>query len=172
MRMFILFLSAFCLLISASGAADAQNMTIILVRHAEKDTSPAAYKTDADLTAAGRERAARLFEVVKPFQPENIFSTQLKRTLNTATPAAQRLIAPYRMQVQFYDYGELEDFAARLLKLKSKCVLVVGHNTTTPELANLLIGKEKYQTLGDNEYDKMFIIKIKGKKITDRVVEY
>ena len=147
-------------------------MTIILVRHAEKDVSAGAGKSNPELTAAGAQRAARLFEIVKPFQPEYIFSTTLQRTINTAVPSAENLIPNYRMQIQFYDYGELDEFAAKLLKLKTKSVLVVGHNTTTPELANLLIGKKKYQALGDNEYDKMFIIKIKDGKIADKMIEY
>ena len=147
-------------------------MTIILVRHAEKDVSSTASKTNPTLTTAGTQRATRLFEMVKPFQPEYIFSTTLQRTIDTVVPSAENLIPNYRMQIQFYDYGELDEFAAKLLKLKAKSILVVGHNTTTPELANLLIGKKKYQPLGDNEYNKMFIVEIKGGKIEDKMIEY
>lgn len=162
----------FSLILSASINVFAQNTTYILVRHAEKDTSPMASKTNPDLTAEGKQRAGRLFELVKPYQPEYIFSTTFQRTISTLLPTAENLLPNYRVQMQFYDFSELEDFAAKLLKLKTKSVVVVGHNTTTPELANLLIGKEKYKALGDNEYNKAFIIKINGTKIEDKVIEY
>lgn len=150
----------------------AQNKTFILVRHAEKDTSAGASRTDPELTDEGKKRAARLFELVKNCRPEYIFSTTFKRTINTAAPSAESLIPNYRLQLQFYDYDELEDFAARLLNLKTRCVLVVGHNSTTPALANLLIKEEKYKPLADTEYNKAFIIKIKDAKTEDKVIEY
>lgn len=169
MKNFLFILFGFCIF---SLPAAAQDMTIILVRHAEKDVSAAASKTNPGLTEAGRRRAERLFEFIKPFQPEYIFSTTFKRTLETAVPSAEKLIPNYRMQIQFYDYTELESFAAKVLKLKTKSVLIVGHHLINEELANLLIGKKKYEPFGDNEYGKAIVIKIKGKKIEDKIVEY
>jgi 2,3-bisphosphoglycerate-dependent phosphoglycerate mutase len=150
----------------------AQDITIILLRHAEKDVSASANKADPELTAEGQKRAERLVETVKKYQPEQIFSTIFKRARNTATPLAENLNPNYRLQIQFYDYAELEKLAERLLKLKVKSVVVVGHNTTTPELANLLIKQNKYKALDDNEYNKIWIIKIKKNKVVDKVIEY
>jgi len=149
-----------------------QNTTFILVRHAEKDISPTASKTDPELTAEGRQRAARLAALVKNCRPTYIFSTVFKRTIATAVPTAESIVPNYRLQIQFYDHGELETFAAQLLQVKARCVLVVGHNTTTPELANLLIKQEKYKSLGDNEYNKAFFVTVKGGKTEDKMVEY
>lgn len=149
-----------------------QNTTFILVRHAEKDTSPTASRANPDLTAEGTKRAERLFELVKTCRPEYIFSTTYKRTINTAVPSAEGLIPNYRLQIQFYDFDELENFAAQLLKLNTRCILVVGHNSTTPALANLLIKQEKYKSLGENEYNKAFFVTIKGNKVEDKIVEY
>ncbi len=149
----------------------AQNITIILLRHAEKDISPTANKEDPELTAIGKQRAARLVEIVKKYNPEQIFSTVFKRARFTAEPLAEQIDPLYRIQIQGYDYNYLDDFAEKLLKSKAKCVVVVGHNTTTPMLANALIKQDKYQFMEDGEYNKIWIIKIRGKKIFDEVIE-
>ena len=151
---------------------DAQNITIILLRHAEKDVSPLANKDDPDLTVAGQQRAERLFEVIRKYEPEQIFSTVYKRAKFTAFPLAQQIDLHYRIKVQVYNPEYLDDFAAALLKLNAKCVVVVGHNTTTPMLANALLKQDKYQFMDDSEFNKIWIIKVKGKKITDELITY
>lgn len=158
----------------------AQNgtVTFILLRHAEKDTSPTANKADTDLTAQGRERAARFFETVKSYKPEQIFSTIFRRARETVTPLAQNLHADSRLMIQTYDYAEIDELAEKLLKLDAKTIVVVGHNNTTPQLANLLIKQEKYTLLPETEYGKIWIIKIKRKKgkmvkvIDEKVINY
>lgn len=171
MKIFIL-ISLVYLTAAAGSNLFAQDVTFILLRHAEKDVSPAANKDDPQLSAAGRERAGKFFETVKDYKPTQIFSTNYLRTRATVAPLAENLNENYRIQTQNYDFEELDDFAARLLKIKSGTIVVVGHNTTTPMLANLLIKQDKYGTLGDSEYNKIWIIKIKNGKITDQVIEY
>lgn len=162
----------FCVLIFANLNVFGQNTTFILVRHAEKDISPTASKSDPELTAEGKQRAERLSALVKDCRPAHIFTTTFKRTIATASPTAQSIVPNYRLQMQFYDFDELEAFATQLLQIKARCVLVVGHNSTTPALANLLIKQEKYKPLGDNEYNKAFFVSVKGGKTEDKVVEY
>jgi phosphohistidine phosphatase SixA len=175
--------SLFSLLFFVSiAAADicAQNreITFILLRHAEKDASPLANKADVDLSEQGKQRALRLFDLMKEYRPEQIFSSIFRRTRETVTPLAENLNPDYRLQIQIYDHTDLEELAARLLKLNAKTVLVVGHNTTTPALANLLIKQEKYKILAETEYDKIWIIKIKrnhhkpNKIISEKVITY
>lgn len=180
MKIVIYFLSSAMLFALASGSLFAQSgeITFILVRHAEKDVSPGANKADPELTAEGRQRAERLFETVKEYKPDRIFSTVFKRTRATAAPLAINLNSAYRIQIQHYEHAELEDFAGQLLKLNAKTVVIVGHNTTTPELANLLIGQDKYKALAETEYDKIWIVKIKrsegkpDKIVEDKVITY
>lgn len=169
-----LFLFAFA---GGSLFAQRRELTVILLRHAEKDVSASANKADPELTAEGQKRAERLVGTVKKYEPEQIFSTVFKRARATAAPLAENLNPDYRIQIQTYDFNELEDFANRLLKLNVKTVVVVGHNTTTPMLANLLVKQDKYQPLDDSEYNKIWIIKIrrhknKPNKITDQVITY
>jgi 2,3-bisphosphoglycerate-dependent phosphoglycerate mutase len=158
--------------VSIFSFANAQDITIILVRHAEKDTSPTANKSDADLNDAGRIRAERLADILLRYKPQQIFSTRYRRTRITAEPLANKLFPNYRLQTQIYNFDEPEQFAAQLLSLRAKCVVVFGHSNTTPALANLLVKQNKYKDLTDAEYDKIFIIKVKGKNITDEVITY
>lgn len=171
MRIFILLFWGLVLFATDSKLL-AQNATFILLRHAEKDVSPSANKADPVLTAEGKQRAEKFFETIKNYKPTQIFSTNFLRTRATAAPLAENLNDKYRIQIQNYDYEELENFADRLLKLNSGTIVVVGHNTTTPMLANLLIKQNKYGALGDLEYNKIWIIKIKNGKTTDTVIEY
>ena len=60
---------------------------------------------------------------------------------------------------------------------KLKRILVVGHNTTTPALANLLIKQDKYKPLAESEYDKIWIVKVKKNKkkpnkIREKIITY
>jgi phosphohistidine phosphatase SixA len=162
------------LLLSAAASVDiyAQNKTIILLRHAEKDVSPRANRADPELTPEGKNRAERLMGTIGKYNPHQIFSTIFKRTRDTAAPLAENLNPDYRLQIQFYDHTELEALAQKIMNSNEKSIVVVGHNTTTPELANLLIKQNKYKALDDSEYNKIWIIKIRGKKIEDSVIEY
>lgn len=165
----VLFLFAF----ADNLFAQQRDITIVLFRHAEKDISPGASKSDPDLSEAGKQRAGRLVEAIKKYDPTQIYSTNFKRTRQTVAPLSEQTIPPgYKRQIQFYDHNELEELAAQILKSKGGTIVVAGHNTTTPTLANLLIKQEKYKYLDESEYDKIFIIKIKGNKIEDEVVKY
>lgn len=155
------------------AAAQRQEMTFILLRHAEKDAAPGVNRIDPDLSAEGKERARRLIEVAMPYQPDQLFGTFYKRTRQTVAPLSEALRPGYRIQTQNYNLDRLEEFAAQLLKLNAQTVVVVGHNTTTPALANLLIKQEKYKPLADSEYDKIWIIKIKNGKVREeKVITY
>lgn len=169
MRISALFLGV---LLFANVGVYARSTTFILVRHAEKDSSPTASKTNPELTAQGKQRAMRLYDLIKDCRPQYIFSTPFIRTFDTAAPTADSVIPNYRLQIQFYDFDELEEFTAKVLNLDARCVLIVGHNSTTPALANLIIKKEKYKPLADNEYNKAFFVTVNGEKIEDKVIEY
>lgn len=160
----------FFLLFTVTGTqVYAQKKTIILVRHAEKDVSPTADKVDPELTAQGVERAQRLVKTIRKYKPGAVYSTNFKRTKNTAAPAA----AWRKVAVEAYDPRKLPEIVAKVLTSKYKRHLIVGHNNTTPALANLFINEEKYKTLPESDYGKIFIIKLKkGKVKSVEVVEY
>ncbi len=165
--LFSIFLS-----LSLFSAITAQTRTIILVRHAEKDATPTANKPDPVLTPEGKARALHFAELVRKYNPTEIFSTNFLRTKFTADPLATNQNEKYRIFVEVYDPTKLDVFADDLMKRSAKCIVVVGHSNTTPKLANLLLKQEKYKDLPDSDYTKVFIITIKGKNVTDQVIEY
>lgn len=165
----------FFLLFSLSNNTLAQHKkpTIVLLRHAEKDISPSADKANPDLTPEGKQRAQNLVKKIKKYKPTAIFSSDYIRTKSTVAPLAEKR----KLTVQIYDPRKLNELADLIMTGKYKSVVVVGHNNTTPALANLLIKQEKYQPLLETEYSKIWIIKIKKNdnkpnKIEDEVIEY
>jgi len=169
----------FCLLsliiISFEGSslfAQNRKLTVILLRHAEKDTSSGASKSDPELMAEGRQRAERLIETVKKYKPDLIYSTRYRRTKATVLPLAETIDASYRIPIRIYNFDKLEEFAEEILQSKARTIVVVGHNTTTPEMANLLIKQKRYKALDDAEYDKIWIVEIRrGKKKPNKTEE-
>ena len=175
MKIIVFLLLGLFLLTFTNTNLHAQNheITFILLRHAEKDVSPEADKVDPELSAEGRQRAERLIETIKKYQPTYIYSTNFKRTRATVTPLAENLNSKYRQQIQIYDYVEQAALIDQLLKSNVRTVVIVGHNSTIPVLANTLIKQEKYKTLGESEYNKIWIIKIKKNKVKkDELIEY
>jgi 2,3-bisphosphoglycerate-dependent phosphoglycerate mutase len=148
--------------------AQKEEITVILLRHAEKDSSPGADKTDPDLSPEGRRRAQRLVEILEKYEPDVIYSSNFQRTRLTAAPLAEERKIP----VDIYDHKKIDELADLILNGKGKSIVVVGHNTTTPALANLLIKQNKYEMLPESEYGKIWIIKIKKNKIEEEVIKY
>ena len=78
------FLLAICL--SVFGVTcEAQDKTVILVRHAEKAD---ATSQDPELSDAGKQRAERLIKVGGKYKPGAFYSTNFKRTRETLAPLA------------------------------------------------------------------------------------
>src|SRR5947209_10568991 len=75
------------LLISQLLMAQQNTRTIFLVRHAEKLSAA----PDALLSPAGEKRAACLARTLKDSGITQIYVTEVKRTLQTATPLAKTL---------------------------------------------------------------------------------
>ena len=149
------------LILALSIAISAQNKTIILVRHAEKETSETTDKNDPPLTDAGKQRAERLAKIVKKYRPGAIYSTDFKRTRDTAAPLATRR----HLQVQTYDAKKPNDLVDTIMKSQTKRFLVVGHSNTIPGLANLLSRKELFKNLDDAEHGAIWIVRIKDGQV-------
>jgi len=169
MKIIVILFFAVFIFTFTSAETLAQKKTIILIRHAEKDVSPGADKVDPELAPAGAARAQRLVKAIKKYKPGAVYSTSFKRTRNTAAPVA----AWRKLEVETYDPRKLDEVATRVLTSKRKRHLVVGHNNTTPALANLFIKEDKYKMLPESEYGKIWIIKLKkGKVKSVEVIEY
>ena len=125
-------IAAACLgLLTACGTTPAapDSVTFILVRHAEKATTPA---KDPPLTEAGQQRAQRLADSLQATRLDAIYSSPYQRTRQTAAPVAQAK----QLTVIEYNPDDATAFAARLRAAHPRgIVLVVGHSNTLPPLA-------------------------------------
>lgn len=133
-------------LLTASAAADS---VIYLFRHAEKQSDGT---RDPSLTEAGVVRASTLADHLKSAALVTVYSTDYKRTQETAAPVA----TAKQLTVQSYDPRKLGEFAEQLKK-EAGPILVVGHSNTTPHLVSLLSG-EKHGALEDYQYDHLYMV--------------
>jgi len=175
MKIIILFLTGLFLFTftASDAAAQHRNLTVILLRHAEKDASPTADKVNPELSAEGKLRAQKLVKIVGKYKPDAVYSSDFIRTKGTAAPLAEKR----KLNVEVYNHRDLKALADLIMSGKIKRLVVVGHNTTTPALVNMLIGEEKYKALAESEYDKIFVVKIKKQKnkpnkIKEKVITY
>jgi len=134
--------------------------TYYVVRHAEKATQEANMSSDVPLSEQGRQRAEKIKEILKNKKIRLVYSTNTIRTKSTAQPTADYFHLPVEI------YGPRPDSAfIALLKSKRKNTLIVGHSNTVDEIVNMLCGKKEVPgDLPDTEYNKLFIIKMKGNK--------
>jgi broad specificity phosphatase PhoE len=138
-----------CLVLLLPGPASAQE-AVFVVRHAERvDAS-----SDSKLSAAGEARAARLAAVLKDAGITHIYTTDLQRTIQTAAPLAAALhITPSALPS-----ADQTALIARLHEATPRDrILVVGHSNTVPGVLAAL-GVTPAITIGDSEYDNLFVI--------------
>jgi broad specificity phosphatase PhoE len=132
--------------------ATAQKTTVWIVRHAEKDT---AYvnRQDPDLTATGQQRALDLAAYLQKENIIKVFSTDTKRTKQTA----KHVKAPLEIYNPKNLTGLLEVFNQQV---KGKSVLIVGHSNTVLETIEAFGGKRPVTLLTDDDYDYIFKLEI------------
>lgn len=137
----------------------AEAQMVILVRHAERADggaaapgAPMAGANDPELSAAGKARAQALAAMLKDAGVTAIYTTEYKRTKDTAAPLAEALkITP--------EVITSRDQAALVAKIKAHTkgtVLVVGHSNSVPAVIKALGGADV--TIADTEYDNLFFV--------------
>ena len=123
--------------------------SIYLVRHAEKDEGK-----DPALTKKGEQRAQQLAYLLEQTNITHIYSTQYKRTIQTAQP----LIDKTGLNIKYYDPRQLQEFALKLKTVQGS-ILVVGHSNTTPQLVELLSGQE-VKALTEADYGDIYQVSL------------
>lgn len=124
------------------------------IRHAEKDTSDPTDK-DPELTEAGIKRAEKWAEIFKEVPFDLIYSSDFKRTRETA----KKIAGSQNQEIQLYDSGKLNDQGFQQ-KTKGKTVLVIGHSNTNPKFVNYILEEEKYSDIDDKESGSLFIVSV------------
>lgn len=141
------------LLFSVNLSAQSEITTVLLVRHAEKNSTP---EDDPDLSPIGQKRAQKLLEITRAADISAIYATQYARTRRTAQPLADSLNKP----ITTIDAAKSKDLAADILaKHHGKVVLVVGHSNTLEEIITAL-GGGKIAEIPDEEYDNFYVVTV------------
>ena len=129
--------------------------TVILVRHAEKVSTPPA---DPPLSPAGEMRSRALLAALRDAGVSAIITTQFLRTKATAAPLAAALgIAPEVVTASGATHAQ--DVAAAVRRHAGQTVLVVGHSNTVPAIIAAL-GAPEPPPICDESYDNLYIVTI------------
>ena len=124
--------------------------TIILVRHAERDTM--LIGPDHPLRAAGVLRAQELVHTLGGSGISTIYVTRWQRTCQTALPLATAIGESLTV---------VNDVAETVSRLRTshfgQTVLVVGHSNTVPDIVTALTGRP-FPTPGRVDYDGMWVV--------------
>jgi broad specificity phosphatase PhoE len=159
MKLLLIALAACSLLASCSR-------TIYVVRHAEKvaagDTTVKMNANNPPLSEAGKVRAIGLREELGKKGIKHIYSTNYLRTVFTAQPLVEATGVP----VELYNTRDSLDYLIEKVKAEKGNTLIIGHSNTVDDIVNKLTGEKHVPgDLHDSQYDNLFIIKQKGKKM-------
>jgi broad specificity phosphatase PhoE len=153
------------ILLSCGTSVFAQNTptVVLLVRHAEKATNDPA---DPDLNEAGRLRAQTLVNVSGDVSA--IYTTQYKRTQQTAQPLADKLnLTLTKVEITRENSAGYAAALAKQIRAKhaGRTVLVVGHSNTIPPITEALSGVKVPAFDEATEFDRLTVVIIpkKGK---------
>jgi broad specificity phosphatase PhoE len=136
--------------------ASAQKTTVWIVRHAEKDTA-FVNRQDPDLTATGKQRALDLDAYLQNETIVKVFSTDTKRTKQTAKY--------FKAPLEIYNPKNLTGLLDLITQnANGKSVLIVGHSNTVLETIEALGGKRPLMLLTDDDYDYIFKIELEASK--------
>jgi len=128
--------------------------TYYLIRHAEKNRSSET-PDDPELMEAGQLRAERWAAHFEDIELDAVYSTDYKRTQETAAPVAKQK----GLEVQSYDPRNLYDSDFQT-QTQGKTVLIVGHSNTTPSFVNSIIAENKYPSISDTENGMLYKVSL------------
>jgi len=162
-------LAVFALFLTAASlqAVEPQKLTtVILMRHAEKETAD--MSKDQPLSAAGSARALELARVLADANVSAIYTTPYKRTETTVAPLAAALgIKPIVVpNTKTYVADVVTIIRAKHV---GSTVVVVGHSNTTPDVMRAL-GVADAPAIPDSQYDDLFVVTI-GRGVRTQLVK-
>jgi len=133
---------------------DSRFTTVILVRHAEKDS----VGDDPVLTEGGIERARSLAHVLGETNVSAIYATPYNRTRQTAEPLADRL------GVDVFELDASAEYVQAMVDLirsehVGETVVVVSHSNTVPAIIAAL-GAGPAPSIDEDEYDDLFVVTV------------
>jgi phosphohistidine phosphatase SixA len=142
----------------AAAAAPAAQRTVILVRHAEKDTDD---PRDPTLSPAGRERARRLAALLAESGADRLVATEFKRTQQTLEPLAEAL----GLEIEVVPARDLTAVSTLVREAPpGETLVIAGHSNTVPVLAarfgvplSGLVPQGQGEGLPESQYDRLLV---------------
>ena len=159
MKKYLIIIALFVLQISFGQQS---TTTYYFIRHAEKvDNSQ-----NPDLSEIGLERANLWNKIFSEISFDEIYSTDYKRTIQTATPTA----TTKNIQIKLYNPKtiKIESFKKETL---GKKVLIIGHSNTTTNFVNQIINQKIYADIEDTTFGNLYIVTINGEIITHQLLK-
>jgi broad specificity phosphatase PhoE len=123
------------------------------VRHAEKVNDGS---KDAELSEEGKQRAARLSQMLANQKISAVYSTNFKRTQNTVSQLAKEHgvgVTPY----ESLNGDQLKVLAAQY---KGGTVVICGHSNTTPVMINAIRGTQEFKQWEDGDYGNLILVTV------------
>lgn len=145
---------------AVAAAAGSPQRLVFVVRHAEAGATDGG--ADPELTAAGRERAAALADLLGHAGVTRLYSTEFRRARETLAPLAERL----GLEVTVVPGSATDEQIRRLAELPPGSIAVVaGHSNTVPALVRGLGGAvtgthdgEWGEMIDSDSYDRLFVV--------------
>ena len=141
---------------ASNGRIQAESASIVtqiyILRHTEKADD---VSEDPLLSESGKKRARYWKQVLADIDINQIYTTDLKRNIETAETLAEN----YHVKPELY-YPLSFDIIQFINEIKGQRVLIIGHSNTIPDMVNRLIGESTYPPMSHTDYDKLFLITI------------
>ena len=153
MKRLLPLLALACCLAFGHAAVAEDAFSLYLVRHAEKRDDGS---RDPALTTEGQQRADKLAAWLEDKSIKNVWSSDYRRTRDTALPTAGTL----GLGLNLYDPLKHPVLIRNLLGQRHTA-LIVGHSNTIPELARLLC-ECKIDDMDESEYDRLIVITVEA----------
>ncbi len=140
----------------------AESQMVIVVRHAERADGGAGTAStmtggaDPELSEAGKARAAKLAAMLGDAGIVAIYTTEFRRTKDTAAPLA----AKTGVKAEAVSSRDASVLISKIKSHAAGAVLVVGHSNTVPQIVKALGGSAV--TVEDDEYDSLFFVAANG----------
>ena len=154
-------------LISFLSFSQNENCTsIYLIRHAEK-VRDGSKNSNPHLNAKGILRADKWKDILKHVKFDKVSSTNLFRTLETASPISKS------NDLKINTYVPSKEFYENFIKQNTgKTILIVGHSNTTPSFVNSLIDEDFYNDIKDDNNGNLYHVYKCGNSSPNHVLYY
>jgi broad specificity phosphatase PhoE len=157
MRLFIL-ASAICALATACVSTSRSTVSTpkaFVIRHFQKEVG-----NDPRLTPKGQANAVRLAERLSGERIVAVYSTDTRRTRETAAPTVTKL----GLMVALYPATDYAALAQRVAS-QPESVLIVGHSNTVPDIVAHFSGAPQ-PPMDESQYGTLFVVDLATKAVT------